>query len=271
MFPLKIPSSSIVKNTVKSALKGKRVPATLASLTVVFAYYIVYMLTTSLASVMNDAFKIIATVFFALALIFLVLPLLLGAIRYFWRLTGGADDNPATVFYYFASLFAYRRAVKLILLVIFRLVCVTFVCMLPYFIVNILSDTWLYHLLGTEMPLWVAGMDLLKSFLQVSGICVAVVVSLRYYLVPAIAVMDEDLLLLEAVHISVMVSRRSASAFCGLVASLVGWILLSFFVIPTVYTVPLFIGCYVVHSRFALVNYNLSLDYYEKEGYNLSF
>ena len=270
MFPLKIPSSSIVKNTVKSAFKGKRVPATLASLTVVFAYYLISMLVSGMASVMNNYFELLAIGIFVISAVFILLPLLLGVVRFFWRLTGGADDNPTAVFYYFSSSFLYKRAIKLALLLAFRCACVTVVCLLPYIIVFTLSNTWIYQFLGTEMPLWVAGMTLLESFLQVTGFFVAFILSLRYYLTPVVAVMDDDLLLLEAVHISVMVSHRSVSAFGGLIASLIGWILLSFFVIPLIYTVPLLLGCYVVHGRFALVNYNLSLDYYEKEGYNLS-
>jgi hypothetical protein len=131
-----------------------------------------------------------------------------------------------------------------------------------------LSNAWIYQFLGTEIPIWVAGLALVEAFLQVAGTFVALIVVAKYYLVPVIAVMDENLLVLEAVHMSVMVSRRSLGAAAGLFCSLIGWVLLSTFVIPLIYTAPLFLGCYVVHGRYALVNYNLSLDYYNRQRYN---
>ena len=105
------------------------------------------------------------------------------------------------------------------------------------------------------------------SSLPTTEIVVSFAFLLKYYLTPAIAVMDDDLLLMEAVHISTMVARKSAGSFLSLIASLAGWILLSFLGIPLIYTAPLFFGCYAIHSRYALVNYNLILDFYKKEGY----
>lgn len=267
MFPSKIPQSSVVKDTVKTAISGKRLSAIFAALSAVFASYILYFFSSGILFVLGESAVWIASIISVFAATFILSPLILGVIRFFWRITADSNDGPAEIFYYFSSFYRYKRSVKLVLVLLFRGGCIVLACLLPFIIVNAVSNTWIYQFLGTEIPLWAAGLELLKEFLKFSGIFLSFVFLLKYYLVPAVVVMDEDLLLLEAIHISVMVSRRSAGAFLSLIASLAGWILISFLGIPLIYTAPLFFGCYAVHSRYALVNYNLSLDFYEKEGY----
>jgi uncharacterized membrane protein len=57
-----------------------------------------------------------------------------------------------------------------------------------------------------------------------------------------------------------MISKHSSGAFASLILSFFGWFLLSLFGIPLVYTLPYFLISYVVHCRFAIVNYNLNLE-----------
>lgn len=268
MLPLKIPTSRVVKSTVRSAFQGRIIPVSLAALTVVFSYYVAYLLAGALTVPSGTYGEIISVVSLLLMFCFILGPVTLGAVRYFWRLTDGADEGPVAVFYYFSSLYRYKRAIKVLLIPLFRCAGVFIICLLPYGVISVLSNAWIYQFLGTEIPIWVAGLALVEAFLQVAGTFVALIVVAKYYLVPVIAVMDENLLVLEAVHMSVMVSRRSLGAAAGLFCSLIGWVLLSTFVIPLIYTAPLFLGCYVVHGRYALVNYNLSLDYYNKQRYN---
>lgn len=266
MLPSKIPSSYVVKNTVMASFKGKRILVTLASLCSVFTAYVFSMIVGALSSMNNGILTTPVQLVYLAAILFIVFPVTLGVIRFFWRLTGGAEDKLIEVFYYFSSAILYKRAVKTVLLITFKCVCCFIICMLPYLIVNLLSHSWIYQFIGAEVPLWVAGLTLVEAFLKVAGIFAATLMILRYYLVPAIIVMDDDLLLFEAVHISVMVSRRSLGSFGVLVVSLLGWIILSLFALPVIYTAPLFFGCYVVHSRYVLVNYNLSLDFYNNEN-----
>lgn len=271
MFPSRIPTSAVVKSTVKASLKGKGVSATLAALTPFCAYLLFYALISGFSMMLTGYLVWVAVAVLAIFFMFVLHPVILGALRYFWRLTDGADDSPSEVFYYFGSLFLYKRALKCILLMLFKCFTALFTCLLPYLIVSVLSAAWVYQFLGTEMPLWVAGLALVQSFLRMVGIFAGLAVISRYYLLPAITVMDDDMLLLEALHISVMVSRRSVSAFLGVIVSLLGWGLLSLFTAPLIYTAPLFFGCYAVHCRYALVNYNLSLDFYAKDNFNTAF
>ncbi len=267
MFPSRIPASPVVKSTVNAALKGNRVSSTVAALLPVFAYYLVVMLFSGFSYLFTGWLSVIAAVLGVLLFVVTVYPILLGAIRYFWRLTDGVCPEPMDVFYYLSDIIRFKRAIKSAFMLTFKCFTALFTCMLPYILVTILSDAWLYQFLGTEIPLWVAKFELVRSFLQVAGIFAGITVISRYYLFPAIVVMDDNMLLLEAMHVSVMISRKSVASFLSLAVSLFGWMILSVFVAPLLYTAPLFFCCYVVHCRYAIVNYNLSLEFYARDKY----
>lgn len=265
MIPQQIPGGKVVKNIVRASLKDKYVSAIVSSLSPLFAFFAVNLLSGIWSVPFGNKPGFISAIFFVLSVIFVVCPLFLGSVKFFWRVTEGSDPAPTEIFCYFGSFFLYKRAIKFTLLTCFRLLSTFFICLLPFLIVTVLSNSWLYQFLGTEIPLWVTGLVVLQSFLRIVGIAVALFLSLKDYLSLAVVVMDDDMLLLEAFHISAMVSRRSYASFIGLVFTLLFWIIMSVFLVPLVYTAPLILGCYVVHSRYALVNYNMNLDYYNKE------
>lgn len=267
MFPSQIPTAHVVKSTVRAALKDRFFTASVAALCPIMTGVMLYVLLGGLAIVIPGRFEWALLLIFIGCFVLLLHPVILGAVRYFWRFTDGITESPTEVFHYFSNVFLYTRALKCILLILFKFVTAVLTCMLPYLVVTIISNAWLYQFLGKEIPLWVAGLSLLQSFLKFVGIIASLAVISRYYLFPAVAVMDDETLLLEAVHISVMVSRHTVTAFLGLIFSLLGWIILSNFWLPLVYTAPLLLGSYVVHSRYAIVNYNQSLEFYAKENY----
>jgi hypothetical protein len=270
MFPQNLPTAVAVKSTAKASLKGKNLKAGIVAATLTFAFFAVFFGVLGILQFADGNFVLSLTVLSATYLLVLH-PLVLGAIRYFWRLTDGADDPPAELFYYFSGFALYKRALKCILLMLFKVLVAAFICMLPYLIVTLLSNSWIYQFLGTEIPLWVTRLALVQAFLYVAGTLATLLVISRYYLFPAIVVMDDDMLLLEAVHVSVMLSGRTAGNYLGLLISLAPMMLLSFLVMPLIYTVPLIFSCYAVHCRYAIVNYNLSLDFYNKPDYNWGF
>lgn len=266
MLQLKIPSSKVVKSTVKATLKGYRIPAGIAGV----IPYIIYLLVVTIVSVFSMLLTnklILIGAIFAVLLVFLFAPIFLGAIRWFWRATDGLKESPAAVFYYFSSRFLYKRALKCVLFLIFKFFTAFLTCLLPYFVISVISNSWIYQFLGAEVPLWVAGLALVQSFLRVVGIMAGIVVISRYYLFPALAVMDDNMLLLEAMHISVMVSRRSVTAFIGLAISFIPLALVSLLALPMFYTAPIFLAAYAIHSRYAVVNYNQNLDNYNKQDF----
>lgn len=266
MLQIQVPNSRAVKSTARAILKGRYITAGIAGIIPYFIYLFIAAVTGILSMLLRH-YDLVAVALVVLFGIFLFAPVLLGAVRWFWRLTDDCEDSPPEVFYYFSSFFLYKRALKSILFLAFKCFTAIFTCLIPYLVVSVLSNSWIYQFLGAEIPLWVAGLALVQSFLRIVGILSAFTVISRYYLFPALVVMDEDMLLLEAMHISVMVSRRSVSAFIALALSLVGFVILSFFALPLFYTAPLFFTVYAVHSRYALVNYNQNLDRFKKEQF----
>lgn len=271
MFPEKIPGSSVVKNTVRAAFSGRYINTAAAALMPVFAFYMIMLLASCLLLTGFKYSGLISVAILILTAFFLGYPLFLGSVRYFWRLTDGINEGPAEVFYYFSSLRLYKRAIKSALLLTFKFLTAFIPSMLPYYITVLFSNAWIYRFLGTEIPLWVAGLALLSAFLYYAGIFIGAVIFMRYYLFCAVVAMDDDLLIYEAAHISTMISSRSIGAFAALIVSILGWILLSLLIAPMVYTAPFIMGCYAVHCRYAIVNYNMTLDFhrnsyeYEKE------
>lgn len=263
MNPYQIPNSSVVKATARAALRGRWVEAITVSSLGLFSVLIVSLLSSIVLSSNQQVLMYAANIMMPIISVFVLAPLFLGIIRFFWRLTDSAKDDISSAFYYFGSRKRYVRAIKLTFIIGWRVATAIILCMLPYFVTNILSSSWLYQTLGQDIPLWAANLILIESFLYIVGVICTILYISRYYLVAVVVVMDEELLLLEAVHISCMVSKRSSSSFLSLVASLLGWALLTFLLAPAIYTLPLMIACYVVHSRFAMTNYNLVLDYYE--------
>ncbi len=268
MLQIQVPNSRAVKSTVKATFKGRFIPAGVAGIIPYFIYLFIAAFAGIFSMILRH-YDAVAVLLFAFFGIFLFAPVLLGTVRWFWRATDGCEDSPSDVFYYFSSFFLYKRAMKTALFVLFKCFTAIFTCLIPYFVISVLSNSWIYQFLGAEIPLWVAGLALVQSFLRVVGILSAFAVVSRYYLFAALIVMDEDMLLLEAMHISVMVSRRSVSAFIALVLSYLGWILISFLGVPLFYTAPMFFAAYAVHSRYALVNYNQNLDRLKTQQFTL--
>lgn len=259
MLQQRIPDSHIVKNTVKASLKGRRISAGIAG----SLPYVIYLVLISMYGVFSlflirqQLFLIIIA---SITALFVFLPVLLGTLRWFWRMADGCEDPLSDIFYYFENFFLYRRAVKCILFLIFKCAVGLFVCLVPFFIVTILSNAWIYQFLGAEIPLWVAGLAVVEAFLRLVGIIAGLLAISRYYLFPALVVMDDNLLLLEAMHSSTIVARRSVGYFVSLAISMIGWIVLSLLMIPIFYTAPIFLTAYVVHARYAVVNYNQNID-----------
>ena len=268
MLPNRIPASSVVKNTVRGCLNGKWPSAIVVGLMPVFLYYAFSLILSAIVSVWGAKAEVLAyTLFFGLMILFW-LPLFYGVIRWFWRLTDMVEDDVSSVFYFFKTRKLYFRAFKLSGILIFKTAIILLVCLVPYFAVQTFPHIWLYDIFKDDMPTWAINFIAFKRLFNTVGILLAAAISLRYYLTPIIAVMDDNLLILEAVHISKTLSKKSLSAFVSLCCSNVFWIAISLLLLPQIYTMPFLIGCYVVHSRFVIKNYNLNLEFYEKNRFN---
>ena len=245
--------SSAVKATAKTALKGKWIKSIVASIILASTVLIFAVIGEFVLLFAGNIAAVIYRVLFA---VFVVMPLFLGTLRFFWRLLFGMEDDPVILFYYFSSQDLYRRALKLCLSLTVRIAVIGAVLFLPAAVADMLSKAEFYEAFGNAIPMWVSNLwpvsVLLKS---AAGVALALVV-IRYYAAPVLFVADDSIDTAEAIHMSSVIARGSYADFVYLVFSFLGWILLCFLYVPIVFILPYLLVSYLVHVRFAVAYFN---------------
>lgn len=261
-----IPSKA-TKSTAKSALKGNWLVASSACLTFVSAVILVFFSCSLLALVVPG---FVAETVLYILIVFLIAPIFLGLIRFFKNLIFEKITNISEIFVYLSSVSAYKRALRLILELLVRAIFYGTICFLPAGTVKLITTEFFFGILNIDIPLWTQSLNTLLAFLLGIGALATFIIMLRYYLAPFLLVGDDDMTVGEAIHMATIISRRSSNELWGLILSFTGWILLSLLMIPLTFTLPYFLCSLLVHCRFAITNYNLSLQqkniYTFKEG-----
>lgn len=249
--------SPIVKQRAKLALSGRFLHSVAVSCVFIFAWFIGELI-ASLASVflgtVGYIFALITFIIFAAA------PLFLGLIYYFHRLLCEQKDSLLIIFRYFSNAYEYKRALHLTFLFTIRLAFAVLVLYSPCIIVWLLSSEQLYSLFDISIPVWTSNLWALNSFIVIIASFALVFVMLKYYLSPFIFVANDDIDPAEAINMSTIISKRTGGDFFGLTLSFAGWILLSMFVAPLIFTLPYFAASYGVHCRYAITAYNRDVE-----------
>ncbi len=249
--------SPVVKTTAKTALSGNWLQSIVVCTVLIFVFFI-GLLTASAISIFSGFAGYI--IFFALFLIFALSPLLVGVIFWFRRLLWGQTDSALLIFKYFATLDEYKRVLHFVLLLATKIVSAAIIFFFPSIIVWVLSGEWFYNLFDLSFPVWTSSLWTLNSFLAIFAILALVFFMLRYYLSIFLFVSNDNIHPDEVVNMSTIISKRTGADFWGLVLSFSGWIILSLFVAPLIFTLPYFISAYCVHCRFAVTAYNRDVD-----------
>ncbi len=252
-----VASSAIVKDTAKTALKPNYLKSVIGSTVVVFSSIICYLLSKLLGTVFG---RVAYYTVLALFILFILIPLFYGLIRFFRRMQWGQNDGVISIFYYFSSKHSYLRVIKLNVIIALRLLVIGLVLMIPAVITDVLQNGHLYDLFGITMPLWTSNLWIVSEVLKVSALIVLFFVSLRFYIAPFLFVADDGIDVLEALHFSTVISKRTAFDFFFLIISFALWILLSILLMPLCFILPYFIMSYLVHCRFAVAQYNRVVD-----------
>lgn len=248
--------SPVIKATAKEALSKNFLKSVAVGCVLIFVYFAL-LLIGSIVSIFTGSIGYAVTL---VLLLFATSPLFLGALEYFRRLLWEQDDSVLMIFKYFSSAAAYRRALHFSFLIGIRLVFAALVLYLPCIIVSLLANERIYSFFDISLPVWTSNLWALNSFLAFIASLALVFVMLKYYLAPFIFVSNDSIDPAEAVAMSTIISKRTGADFFGLVLSFAGWILLSVFVAPLVFTLPYFIESYCVHCRFAITAYNRDVD-----------
>lgn len=246
-------ANSTIKKAAKSALKNNLINSFVIGIIVLVCYFINQNICSCLSLVMGDIY---ATVLFAVLNLFLLSPVILGSIRYFWRMLCGVCDNPVSVFYYYSSTENYRKSIEMTFKLIFKFFCYYILFNIPYFALSLISNVEIYESFNIPVPLWTANLSNLTVFFSFIAKVVTVCATLKYYLAPMLIVVDENMEVNEAIHMSVVIAKGTILDCIFLIFSMLGWILLSLFFLPLIFLLPYFITVYLTHCSFAVSDYN---------------
>lgn len=249
--------SPVIKKTARTALSEHWLSAIAVSTVMIFVFFI-GQLTASLVSVFAKTTGYI--IFSVLYFIFAFSPLLLGVLYWFRRLLWSQDDSVLLIFRYFTDKTEYKRAMHLIFILSLKFVTSAVIFFFPCIVVWILSSDWFYDLIGGSMPIWTSSLWTLNSVFGIIASFALVFVMIKYYLAPFLFVLNDSIHPAEAVNMSTVISKRTGADFFGLVLTFVGWLLLSLFVAPLIFTMPYFLMSYIVHCRYAVTAYNSDVD-----------
>lgn len=250
-------NSSVVKATAKTALKGKWFKAAICSFMPIILYFIIIYIVAVLNLVISNVANLLV---FPLLCFFGLFPITLGVLRYFWRMLNSADDELVSVFYFFSSSKIYLNFLKNTFYVTLRLVLIAFFCFIPAMLTDLFLGSEIYVFFNIPIPTIISHSWVISSAVKILSAVVFVFIVGRYYLVPFLTVADENMDLSEAMHISSVISKSSFSDFILLVFGFIGWMVLSIFLVPLVFTLPYMLSAYLIHSRFAVAEYNISIE-----------
>lgn len=251
--------SPVVKQTAKTALIDKFLSSVAVCCVLIFTYFICSLI-ASLVSVF--AAEIGFVVVLLASFVFALSPLTLGVLYYFRRLIWKCEDSALVIFKYFSSVKEYKRALEFTLLLLARFAVAAVIAFFPCLVIWILSNESVYEVFGMSLPVWASNLWALNSFVVIFAILALLFIMLKFYLAPFIFVSNDEIDSAEAVNMSTIISKRTGGDFFGLVVSFSGWILLSLFVAPLIFTLPYFCASYSVHCRFAITAYNRDVDHF---------
>lgn len=261
------PSSVAVKKTALAALKNEW-PNAIAAAVIPLAFSLVAInLLGLLKYIFADTLATtIVRIIFLFVLVFVGIPLSLGSLRILWGTANDERLKISELFYYFSAGKNYKRVFTFTVLLFGRIILKSVVLLLPSYLIDFISNSSSSLFAESAVPLWLSNIWIFALFLRIIAGCFIVYIASRYYLAPFLFIANDNADPMECINKSFMVSRVSVGSFVTLLLSLAGWIALSVFFVPMVFTLPYIIMCYLVHSRYAAVFYNSRYKKYVTGG-----
>ncbi|MBP3705887.1 MAG: hypothetical protein J6J13_01365 [Clostridia bacterium] len=259
-----IANSKTVKSIVKNTVSGKLTRCIIACLIPLFCGIILALVLGLLASATP---KVVSLILSGLSYMFILFPLIIGLLRFLVRLyLNNIQEDVICVFHYFSSIQRYKRALSLQASLLIRRLLIALVIALPIFGVWLISNPLIYNQFDFLMPVWAQSLSYAVNILEIIGIFIYLLITLRYYLAPFLFVADEEMDSSEAVYMSRLISKRTVIDFVFLIFSYIPHIVLTLFLVPAIFTLPYLVLAYVVHSDSAVVQYNSTVNTINCDG-----
>ena len=164
------------------------------------------------------------------------------------------------MFFYFSSSAVYRKSVNFILRLIIRLLISYFLLSLPAIIVGGLASADVYEFFGFAIPLWTPLLSTISNLLFVLSFIIFIFVNIKYYLSPYLFIIDDEITPENALKMSIIISRRTQIDFIYLFFGMIVYVILSLLYLPLIFTMPILLMTYLIHSKYAVIQYNSTID-----------
>ncbi len=263
-----ITGTKAVKINAKNIIKAYIAPCFFAGLVFLFSYFGFYMLCSIFAYINMPT---VANILLWAIILFIISPLFMGLLRFYWCLMFDKLNNPISIFFYLSEKKLYLKTLKLVFSLILRFISRYILYMLPAIIVSVLAAHPFYAAFDISMPLWVGYFSHIKNGLVVLGFIGTFFSMLKFYLAPMLFVINDNIDIDEAINMSGIISKKSSTDFIYLFMSLILWIIASVFVLPLIFTIPYFCLCYLIHSKSAIAEYNTHIQFFNDINKNNYF
>ncbi len=262
-----------VKQNSRIILKNKLTPAFFVF--VVAATF--FLIDGMLSSLLTSAFKgdavwgvlsparlplllnvnnLIPTVIMLVFRVFVLMPVVLGTMRWFWRMINEKDDVISSVFYYYGSRSNFKRALNITLVFGAWTALLGVISMLAYYLVSFVSSDWLYDMIKLAKPEIFASGALINFILLICRVFFVYLLIRVIGFIP-LAVIMEDKAPKDVFAASVKIFADYSWKTLGLLFSFIGWFALSLLIAPLIFAGPYFITAVVLFVKYAVNNYNL--------------
>lgn len=260
-----MPPSHVIKQNANTSLRDKWPQAIGVGAIVLSVFCIHVVLLETFAMILQNFLPQTAAVLISclpiiLAGQFFGMPLLYGALRWFWFSSLEADVPISEVFCYFSDGREYLRAISLSFRVFVRIVGILFLCFLPTLLIEAARSPYTYQLFHSSMPYWVSSIWAFGRLMTLFGTVLSVILLLRYFAAPILMINDPSISPQEALNLSVIISKNANGKTLGFLFSFFGWYLLSLLVVPLLYIIPYFLCSYAVYCRYLINHYNRTVS-----------
>lgn len=245
-----------VKSTSKVLLKNKWFWAACVAVIPFFAVTVIYLLNSILANIIGIFSEIVA----ALLSLTLSSVLFLGSYRVFWHCANGQCDSVSNIFWYFCEKTRYKRALEFVLRLFAVVVSNAVLLFLPSAVVFLISSGRIFEWIGTDIPIIGIALKNLGYVFAFAGAILFILRILNFYLSAFLFVSNDDITPKESILLSLKLSKSVKNIYSSHILGYIGWIVLSFFALPLVFTAPYLFMSYVVEGRYCVSYYNRNIE-----------
>ena len=274
------PSNFAIKTNAKASLKNNWFSAFAITLLILFAVLFVVYFTAMLTSFFRidnldlsggeikfskDLVCLLLINLFSLVLeLFLIVPLLFGSIKWFWKLSLGTVAPISEVFYYYSTIANFKKVVFVSISLFFRAFVILIICLSPSILTYILSNSVFLGVFGSIPTTFTESFKPLANMLSVLGYIAFYIGIFRYILVPAVLIKYPNLSVNKTIKYATKLSFGYRSKAFVLLLSFLGWFVLCLAGIPIFFVVPYFLTSYCFLSRYAIFHSEENIKRKEK-------